>query len=81
MGGHLSTESTGFARMNIALTDDLQRLLRRKIENGQFPDEEAVVREASEAAFSMRNRFQGLKLRVPRPSFWRGGIRARSSKI
>ena len=32
--------------MNIALTDDLQRLLRRKVENGQFPDEEAVVREA-----------------------------------
>jgi Arc/MetJ-type ribon-helix-helix transcriptional regulator len=32
--------------MNIALTDDLQRLLRKKVENGQFPDEEAVVREA-----------------------------------
>src|SRR4051812_6283117 len=32
--------------MNIALTDDLQQLLRRKVENGQFPDEEAVVREA-----------------------------------
>src|SRR5262245_66057372 len=33
--------------MNIALTDDLQRLLRKQVENGQFPDEEAVVREAS----------------------------------
>ena len=32
--------------MNIALTNELQRLLRRKVENGQFPDEEAVVREA-----------------------------------
>ncbi len=32
--------------MNIALTDDLQRRLRKKVENGQFPDEEAVVREA-----------------------------------
>ena len=32
--------------MNIALTDDLQRLLRKKVENGQFPDEEAVVCEA-----------------------------------
>ena len=27
--------------MNIALTDDLQRLLRMKVENGQFPNEEA----------------------------------------
>ena len=32
--------------MNIALTDDLQRLLKRKVENGQFPNEEAVVEEA-----------------------------------
>jgi hypothetical protein len=32
--------------MNIALTDDLQRLLRKKVENGQFPNEEAVVEEA-----------------------------------
>jgi Arc/MetJ-type ribon-helix-helix transcriptional regulator len=32
--------------MNIALTDDLRRLLRKKVENGQFPDEAAVVREA-----------------------------------
>lgn len=32
--------------MNIALTDDLQQLLRRKVETGQFPDEEAVVQEA-----------------------------------
>src|SRR3954447_24456925 len=32
--------------MNIALTDDLQRLLRKQVEDGQFPDEEAVVREA-----------------------------------
>jgi Arc/MetJ-type ribon-helix-helix transcriptional regulator len=32
--------------MNIALTDDLQQLLRRKVESGQFPDEAAVVREA-----------------------------------
>jgi hypothetical protein len=32
--------------MNIALTDDLQRLLRKQVETGQFPDEEAVVHEA-----------------------------------
>jgi hypothetical protein len=32
--------------MNIAITDDLQQLLRKKVENGQFPDEEAVVCEA-----------------------------------
>lgn len=32
--------------MNIAITDDLRRLLRMKVEDGQFPDEEAVVREA-----------------------------------
>ena len=32
--------------MNIALTDDLQRLLRKKVENGQFPNEEAVVEQA-----------------------------------
>jgi hypothetical protein len=32
--------------MNIALTDDLQRLLREKVETGQFPSEEAVVEEA-----------------------------------
>jgi hypothetical protein len=32
--------------MNIALTDDLQRLLRSKVETGQFPDEQAVVAEA-----------------------------------
>jgi Arc/MetJ-type ribon-helix-helix transcriptional regulator len=32
--------------MNIALTNDLQQLLRRKVETGQFPDEEAVVHEA-----------------------------------
>jgi hypothetical protein len=35
--------------MNIALTDDLQQLLRKKVENGQFPDEEAVVCEALRA--------------------------------
>ena len=32
--------------MNIALTDDLQRLLRKKVENGQFPNEEAVIEQA-----------------------------------
>jgi Arc/MetJ-type ribon-helix-helix transcriptional regulator len=32
--------------MNIALTDDLQRLLRRKVENGQFPSEDAVIEAA-----------------------------------
>ena len=32
--------------MNITLTDDLQRLLRKHVETGRFPDEEAVVHEA-----------------------------------
>src|SRR3954454_22829499 len=32
--------------MNIALTDDLQRLLRNKVDNGEFPNEESVVEEA-----------------------------------
>jgi Arc/MetJ-type ribon-helix-helix transcriptional regulator len=32
--------------VNIALTDDLQQLLKRKVADGQFPDEEAVVKEA-----------------------------------
>jgi len=32
--------------MNIALTDELQRLLRKKVENGQFPNEQAVVEQA-----------------------------------
>jgi hypothetical protein len=32
--------------MNIALTDDLRQLIRRSVETGQFPDEEAVVCEA-----------------------------------
>jgi Arc/MetJ-type ribon-helix-helix transcriptional regulator len=32
--------------MNITLTDDLQQMLRRKVADGQFPDEEAVVQEA-----------------------------------
>ena len=32
--------------MNIALTDDLERLLRKKVENGQFPNEQAVVEQA-----------------------------------
>jgi Arc/MetJ-type ribon-helix-helix transcriptional regulator len=32
--------------MNITLTDDLQRLLRKQVETGQFPDEETVMHEA-----------------------------------
>jgi Arc/MetJ-type ribon-helix-helix transcriptional regulator len=32
--------------MNIALTDDLQRLLRKQVEDGQFPNEQAVVERA-----------------------------------
>jgi hypothetical protein len=36
----------GINAMIIALTDDLQELLRRKVANGHFPDEEAVVKEA-----------------------------------
>jgi Arc/MetJ-type ribon-helix-helix transcriptional regulator len=32
--------------MNIALSDDLERLLRKKVENGQFPNKEAVVEQA-----------------------------------
>jgi Arc/MetJ-type ribon-helix-helix transcriptional regulator len=29
--------------MNITLAKDIQRMLRRKVESGQFPDEQAVV--------------------------------------
>ncbi len=50
--------------MNIALTDDLQRLLREKVENGQFPNEEAVVEEALKR-FLIEESFQG----SPRTSF------------
>jgi Arc/MetJ-type ribon-helix-helix transcriptional regulator len=32
--------------MNVALTDDLQGLVRMKVENGQFPSEQAVIEEA-----------------------------------
>ena len=32
--------------MNIALADDLQRLLQKKVDDGEFPNEEAVVEEA-----------------------------------
>jgi Arc/MetJ-type ribon-helix-helix transcriptional regulator len=32
--------------ISIALTDDLERLVRRLVENGQYPNEEAVVEEA-----------------------------------
>jgi Arc/MetJ-type ribon-helix-helix transcriptional regulator len=32
--------------MNIALTNDLQQRLREKVDNGEFPSEEAVVEEA-----------------------------------
>jgi Arc/MetJ-type ribon-helix-helix transcriptional regulator len=32
--------------MNIALSDDLERLLTKKVKNGQFPNEEAVVEQA-----------------------------------
>jgi hypothetical protein len=32
--------------MHVAVSDDLFRLLRARVENGQFPSEEAVVQEA-----------------------------------
>jgi Arc/MetJ-type ribon-helix-helix transcriptional regulator len=32
--------------INVALKDDLQRLLRNKVDNGEFPNEEAVIEEA-----------------------------------
>ncbi|MGO9599163.1 MAG: hypothetical protein ACLP7Q_14335 [Isosphaeraceae bacterium] len=32
--------------INITLTDDLQRLFRKKVDNGEFLNEEAVVEEA-----------------------------------
>jgi hypothetical protein len=32
--------------MNIALREDLHRLLRKKVDNGEFPNEEAVIEEA-----------------------------------
>jgi putative addiction module CopG family antidote len=32
--------------MNVSLTDDLREFVRRKVESGQFPSEEAVLQEA-----------------------------------
>src|SRR4051794_12311351 len=32
--------------MNVSLTDDLRDFVRKKVENGQFPSEEAVLQEA-----------------------------------
>jgi Arc/MetJ-type ribon-helix-helix transcriptional regulator len=32
--------------MNIALTDELERLMKKKVENGQFPNEQAVIVQA-----------------------------------
>jgi Arc/MetJ-type ribon-helix-helix transcriptional regulator len=32
--------------MNFALTGDLERLLRKMVEDGRFPNEEAVVQQA-----------------------------------
>ena len=50
MGSHRGNPETpglaGLTPVNIALTDDLQRLVRKKIENGQFPNEQAVVEQA-----------------------------------
>lgn len=44
--------------MNIAFTDDLQRLIRKRVEEGQFPSEEAVVEEALQR-FLIEEPFQG----------------------
>jgi putative addiction module CopG family antidote len=32
--------------MNVSLTNDLREFVRRKVESGQFPSEEAVLQEA-----------------------------------
>jgi hypothetical protein len=62
--------------MNVVLTDDLQRLLRSKVENGDFPDEEAVAEEAVKCFLAQelsRGRRQGnsptevLEVRLPGP--------------
>lgn len=62
--------------MNIALTEKIQRLVRKRVENGQFPNEEAVV-EAALKRFLIEEAFQGspptgsaadtLKERLPGP--------------
>ena len=44
--GHPGPDMEGFKIMDIALADDLRRLLRKKVESGQFPSEEAVVNAA-----------------------------------
>jgi len=62
--------------INIALTDDLQRLLRSKVENGEFPNEEAVVEEAlkcfltqepSHGRPQLSSLTENLEARVPGP--------------
>ena len=62
--------------ITIALRDDLQLLLRRKVETGEFPTEEAVVEQALEY-FLFQEPFRGrshtntpleiLKERLPGP--------------
>jgi putative addiction module CopG family antidote len=32
--------------MNVSLTNDLRNFIRQKVENGEFPSEEAVLQEA-----------------------------------
>ncbi len=44
--------------MNIAFTENLQRLIRQRVEQGQFPNEEAVVEEALKQ-FLVEEPFQG----------------------
>ena len=49
--------------MIIALTDDLQRLLQKKLDDGQFPNEEAVIEERSDV-FSSKNQVSSAESRA-----------------
>jgi Arc/MetJ-type ribon-helix-helix transcriptional regulator len=66
----------GLTLLTVVLADDLQRLLRSKVENGDFPNEEAVVEEAVKCFLAQepsRGRRQGdspteiLEVRLPGP--------------
>ena len=66
--------------MNVALTADLERLLRKKVEDGQFPDEEAVVQEALRS-FLVKDEPRPSTVRPPWGRPLTNGFQAPSSRM
>ena len=66
--------------MNVALTDDLQRLLRKKVEDGQFPNEEAVVQQALRS-FLVEDPAEGSPQKSCEPRVRRNACRVPSSRM